>query len=226
MRTMYDSTTASDIPANAEMVAGYVDGLYKWTPSDWARFPHAVKVRIAVFQTTNDGTVLDVEQGNATPAQAVDWVIARRKLNIDPTVYCSESNWPTVRAAFAARHVVQPHWWIAIYDGKRAIPAGAIACQYANQPITGAHFDLSAVADYWPGVDDPSILLPKVKETGMTNLLIITDIQTGGVYLLGLTATPIHIAKSEDEVAILAAIGQHGSARVSHTTAINMGCPA
>ena len=74
MRTMYDSIHASAIPANAKMVAGYVDGLFKWSTADWARFPHAVKVRIACFGHTDSGQVLDVEAGNATPAQAPAWV--------------------------------------------------------------------------------------------------------------------------------------------------------
>lgn len=224
MRTMYDSTTASDIPANAEMVAGYVDGLYKWTPSDWARFPHAVKVRIAVFQTTNDGHVLDVENGNATPAQSVDWVVMRRHAGQDPTVYCGESAWPTIREQFRLRNIQQPHWWIANYNGGPAIPAGAIAIQYLGSPGNSpGHYDVSNVADYWPGVDHlPSV----VKGNTMSQLLIITDVKTGGVYLCGLTTTPIHITDSVDEVAILQAIGQHGSARVSHATAVNMGCPA
>ena len=88
MRTMFDSVTARNIPTTAKMVAGYVDGLYKWTTADWARFPHAVKVRIACFGRTNDGQVLDVEDGNATPTQAPVWVMMRRVKGVDPTVYC------------------------------------------------------------------------------------------------------------------------------------------
>lgn len=155
MRVMYDSTTATDIPASAAAVAGYVDGLYKWSDADWQRFPHALKVRIAVFETTNDGVVLDVENGNATPAQSVDWVVMRRKVGVDPTVYTALSNWQNVRNAFHARNVREPHYWIADWNNKAIIPAGAIACQYADSVITGSHFDLSIIADYWPGVDDP-----------------------------------------------------------------------
>jgi hypothetical protein len=128
-----------------------VDGLYAWSPTGWARFPNAVKARIAVFATTNDGHVLDVEQGNATPAESVDWVLGRRRAGIDPTVYMNTSTWPTVRAAFQARGITEPHYWVAQYDGLAVIPAGAVGKQYYNNDTLG--YDLSTFPDYWPGVD-------------------------------------------------------------------------
>jgi len=153
MRTFYDAITPANIPTNAQGVCGYVDGKYAWKAADWARFPHAVKVRIAVFSSTNDGHVLDVEPGCSTPANAPGWVVRRRKAGIDPTVYCSLSQWPVVRAAFAAAKVTQPHWWIAAYPGNGpALYPGSVAHQYANPgPV-----DISVVADYWPGVDHTS----------------------------------------------------------------------
>lgn len=153
MRTMYDSVSASAIPTDADIVAGYVDGAYVWSDSDWARFPRSRKVRIAVFSDTNDGHVLDVEQGNATPAEAPGWVLDRRRAGVDPTVYCSLSIWTDLRNAFTHANVAQPHWWIAHYDNVVTIPVGAVAKQYADDTMVGQHYDLSAVADYWPGVD-------------------------------------------------------------------------
>lgn len=150
MRTMYDSVTPGNIPADAQMVAGYVDGAYAWSAADWARFPAAVHVPIAVFPSTNDGVVLDVEQGDATPQQAPGWVQMRRAAGVDPTVYCSESAWPAVQAAFKAAGVAQPHYWVAAYPGEGAVvPAGAVAHQYQD----AGPYDLSVVVDYWPGVD-------------------------------------------------------------------------
>jgi hypothetical protein len=159
MRTLYDSTTADDIPTTVEVVAGYVDGRYAWSAADWARFPGAVKVRIAVRASTNDGHVLDVEPGDATPVEAPGWVAMRRRAGVDPTVYCNLSDLPTVRAAFDAAGVAQPHYWVARYDGVADIPAGCIAKQYMNDPGSGGHWDLSAVADYWPGVDPAPVSL-------------------------------------------------------------------
>jgi len=150
MRRCYDAITPTNIPTNAQMVAGYVDGKYAWTAAEWARFPHAVKVRIAVFSSTNDGHVLDVEPGCSTAANAPGWVVRRRKAGIDPTVYCSLSAWPTVKAAFHNAGVADPHWWVAAYPGNGPnLYPGSVAHQYANPgPV-----DISVVADYWPGVD-------------------------------------------------------------------------
>lgn len=155
MRTMYDSTEANDIPLTAEMVAGYLPpSSYAWSAADWARFPHAIKVRIAIFASVPDGHVLDVERGDATPAQAPGWVRMRRAAGVDPTIYCNASTWPTVRQAFRDQGVAEPHYWIAKYDGVDELIPGAVAKQYANPPVHGrGHFDLSVVADYWPGVD-------------------------------------------------------------------------
>ncbi|HWU22989.1 MAG TPA: hypothetical protein VN088_15745 [Nocardioides sp.] len=152
---MYDAIAdkAHLIPADAKMVAGYVDAHYAWTAAHWARFPHAVRVRIAALATTDDGDVLDCEPGNCTPAESVDWVLMRRRAGKDPTVYCNQMDpgigWPAVRAAFKARGVPEPHYWVADYDGKQAIPAGAIGKQYQN----AGNYDLSVIADYWPGID-------------------------------------------------------------------------
>jgi hypothetical protein len=150
VRTFYDAISPANIPVTAQGVCGYVDGRYAWSAAEWARFPHAVKARIAVFSSTNDGHVLDVEPGCSTPASAPGWVVRRRKAGIDPTVYCSLSAWPTVKAAFRNAGVTEPHWWVAAYPGNGAnLYPGSIAHQWQNPgPV-----DISVVADYWPGVD-------------------------------------------------------------------------
>lgn len=159
-RTMHDSTSPLAIPLTAAMVAGYVDGRWPWmAPGNmgWvqARWPRAVPVRIAVFATTNDGHCLDVESGDASPAQAPGWVRMRRAAGADPSVYCNTSLWPAVRAAFHAAGTPEPYWWVASYPGGGAtIPGGAVAHQYADPPSgSGGNFDLSVVADHWPGID-------------------------------------------------------------------------
>lgn len=150
MRVMYDAVTAANIPQAADMVAGYVDGRYAWKQTDWARFPKAVKVRIAVFSETNDGHVLDVEPGNATPVEAVHWVKMRRAAGVIPTVYCGASQWQECKQAFLNAGEPEPLWWIAQWNAQREIPLGAVAKQYVNME----NYDLSVVADFWPGVDE------------------------------------------------------------------------
>jgi hypothetical protein len=153
-RYFYDSTVAANIPADAAGVCGYCDGLYVWSASDWARFPNAVKVRIAVNPATNDGHVLDTEPGNWDAAASVDWVLMRRASGLaTPTVYCGSwapgYTWQDVLNAHAARGIDPPLIWYANYSTGPNIPAGAIAHQYAAM----ATYDLSIVADYWSSVD-------------------------------------------------------------------------
>ena len=198
-RTMYDSVTPSAIPRSAEMVAGYLPpSRYAWSAAEWARFPNAVKVRIAIFASVNDGHVLDVEPGDATPAQAPGWVSMRRRAGVDPSVYCNASTWPTVRAEFRRQNVREPHYWIAKYDGIATIPAGAVAKQYADPTVHGrGHFDLSVVADHWPGVEE-DVMTPQ-----QYRVLVETQRRVSNTYAV-VVENQRRIAASQ--AAILAAI--------------------
>jgi hypothetical protein len=155
---MFDSANPHGVPLNAQMVAGYVDGDWIWSVSDWAMFPHSVKVRIAIRPTTNDGQVLDIEPGNWPASASVDWTILRRNSGLTtPTIYCGTweagYNWGDVLAAHDARGVARPQIWLAYWDGVQVIPEGCIAKQYANAAMLGFDADASVAADYWPGVD-------------------------------------------------------------------------
>jgi hypothetical protein len=220
-RVMYDSIHASAIPTTAAMVAGYLaPSPFAWSAADWARFPHAVHVRIAVRASTNDGHVLDVEKGDATPAQAPAWVLARRAAGMDPTVYCSLANWSAVKAAFAAAKVVPPHYWIAHYGAGPDIPAGAIAVQYAAPPNSGGDWDLSVVADYWPGVDnaqedemlDPTDPIVQNLEAGANAVQFgLTGVRSAGPLALAVSQLAVQITATQgalatEHAAVIAAI--------------------
>lgn len=160
---MYDSTNPLDIPQSAEMVASYLDysPTQGWnTPGARERFPNSTQVDIVVSAATNGGHVLDVERGDALPAEAPSWVLARRAHGVEPSVYMNLSTWPSVRAAFRDQNVPEPLYWTAAYatPPDPSIPAGAVAHQYCD-PATGSggHYDLSSVADYWLGVDTMNI---------------------------------------------------------------------
>ena len=168
MATMYDSTTASDIPLSAEIVAGYIDGIYCWTTQDWARFPNAQHVTIAVFASTNNGMVLDCEDGDATPAQCPAWVQMRRNAGLaQPTIYCSQSLWPQVQSAFNAAGVAQPDYWIASWTGSPFLVPGSVATQYADPPSSGGHYDVSLTNGVWPGSKPEPPLPPNPQEPTM-----------------------------------------------------------
>jgi hypothetical protein len=189
MRLMYDSVTPSAIPPDAAMVAGYVNGPYQWAAEDWFAFPHAVLVEISVRANYPGGHVLDVEPGDATPAQAPDWVQMRRMSGLlMPAVYCNLSTWPTVRNEFFRRRIPEPLYWIAHYDGKFEIPSGAVAKQYLPNYLGTDH---SAVADFWPGVDG-EIHPPAGNEADMLERMTISPKDDGqGVTRVRLSGTSV-----------------------------------
>lgn len=151
---MYDSTNIQDDPLEAQLVGYYIDGIYATSAAPViARFPHAVLVPISAIGT-NAGIVGDVEPGCMTVGESVGWVQMRRAAGADPTLYVNQMHgWAPVRYAFRSAGIPEPHYWVANYDGVAQIPPGAVAKQYANPTLTHGHFDLSVVADYWPGVD-------------------------------------------------------------------------
>jgi hypothetical protein len=146
-----DAATMAQHMNGVSLVAGYDDGLYKWSAADWAMFPHAIHVHIVVHTATNSGHVLDVESGNdVTPSHWISWVQMRRAAGADPTIYTGQNTyWSAVRSAFQSAGVAEPHYWVANYSNGTAIPSGAVAFQYADV----GPYDESTVADYWPGVD-------------------------------------------------------------------------
>lgn len=154
MRLMYDSTTPDAIPADAGLVAGYVNGDYPWTMADWDRFANVVRLSITVTAKAV-AHVLDVETGDATPAQVPAWLELARKAEIDPTVYCNKSTWPEVQLQCQRENVPEPHYWIADPpEGNIAVAhlvPGSVATQYAwPEHGSDGHYDVSLVADGWP----------------------------------------------------------------------------
>lgn len=153
-RTMYDSVSASAIPADAQMVAGYVDGAYRWSDADWARFPNAVKVRIATQPGTDDGDGCDVERGDLVPAQARTYIERRQAAGVpQPFVYCGLATVGQVQSACQGLL----YWlWIADWTGQPHPLSYAAAVQYADGKMLGTGYDLSIVyADQFPGPHVP-----------------------------------------------------------------------
>lgn len=176
-RTMYDSTSAADIPGGATMVAGYVDGKYRWSDADWARFPNATKARICVLGA-NDGHVGDIEDGAMTPAQGVDWARTRLASGLKVVAcYVNRSNRATVERLLLSAGIRpdQAVLWVATLDGTRIVAPGpypVVAVQYANAALSGGHYDLSEVADFWPGVDEMPQTFPRDPGTGTIYMLV------------------------------------------------------
>jgi hypothetical protein len=165
-RIMRDSTTAADIPIpGCQLVAGYSNGQFVWTPEDWARFGTMPKVRIDVDGSNPSGaSVLDVERGDVTVAGAVSWVQRRRHLfpGTAPTIYCNRSTSVLVQAAMHDHGIMLSTMytlWIATLDGTDTLPdmRGVVAIQYAGEAQTGGHYDESIVFhDTWHPANPPA----------------------------------------------------------------------
>lgn len=157
-RTMYDSTTVADLPADGDLYLGYVDGRWPTIEALRKRFPHKPIIRVTVTGATLDAEVADVESGNLTPRSGAAW--AKRKLAAGqvPTLYYPAS-WEQqivdeLRTAGVKLRRVQ--LFPASYDGRAELPKGKVAKQYADPKRSGGHFDVSIVADHWPGIDPPA----------------------------------------------------------------------
>jgi hypothetical protein len=155
-RLMGDGIEPAQVPGGFAIYAGYVGGRWPSFEPLAARYPAALHVSIAV-NAAEDARVLDVETGDATPAEAPGWAARQRAAgNPYPVIYCNTSTWPAVQVAFAEQGVPAPLYWVAAYLSQApnlaalpAIPAGAIALQCYDY----GGYDLSVVADYWPGLD-------------------------------------------------------------------------
>jgi hypothetical protein len=151
-RVMRDSTTATDIPVNGtQLVAGYGNGLYKWSAADWDRFPNIPHVHIDVNGSDPQGCgVLDVEPGDVQPEHVAAWVKARNAFRPKTaTIYCSRSTIALVDEHCKGLWLV---YWVATLDGtivQGKTPGGnlIVACQYKGSSLTGHHYDESLVFD-------------------------------------------------------------------------------
>lgn len=137
-------------------VAGYDNGPEAWSDADWALFPKAVHVHIVTDATLNDGAVLDVETGAATPAQAPGWIKARHETGVyRPSIYCNLVTLPAVLSACLTAGLklgTDFSVWVAQWTGKPHEVPNASAVQY----VSLNSIDLSAVYDKgWPHLTAP-----------------------------------------------------------------------
>lgn len=182
-RYMYDgiNTDASYIHSNysPQLVAGYINGTFAWSQADWDLFPKAVHVYIT-YTASAHGTgidVLDVETGDATPAQTEGWIANMKAAGYNrPTIYCNLSTVPAVRAG-TGKYVLGKDYdlWIADYDNSTSdVYSGMAAKQYKNS----AYDDESVVYDdNWPHRTSapPAPAKPDIPGHGKTSSITSTS---------------------------------------------------
>jgi len=155
---MYDSTNMDAIPLDAQIVAGYPHAF----PTDYARFPHALQVKIDQHGNhADDCHVVDVEFGALIIAGALSWVRAWHQLHPSglaavnghfnrPTVYASLNTWNSGLRAVLAGQLYDA--WIAEWGTGPTVLPGSSAHQYENTP----GWDKSVVYDPAWGVSMPA----------------------------------------------------------------------
>ena len=150
--TMYDSTQPGAIPEDATVVALYRNGRFAATQAQASAFP--VHLWIDVLATAPaEASILDVETGDATPADVPRWVSSRLADSplFKARLYCDLSTWPAVRAEVATLPPVeraQVRYWIANPTGTPHLVPGSDATQYLWTP----GFDVSEFGSNWLSV--------------------------------------------------------------------------
>ena len=154
---MADSTNPFDIPQGQfPIVAGYTDGLYAWSGAGWKFHDSSLHFRICCVSIDVSAHCCDIEPGCQDETGGAEFVAQKLARGEHPYLYFSLSRLGAVQAALRARGIDPEHgWtaWIADWDNVASLPPGWLMKQYANPTLTGAHYDLSIVVDYLPGLD-------------------------------------------------------------------------
>jgi hypothetical protein len=177
---MYDSTDAANIPPTATLLAGYINGAWPSYYSMVARFPSTTTIlSITTYAHNPDNSyvvadILDVESGDASPAEAPGWTTAMRALRrpiIAP--YCSRlGTWPDTLAAFKAQSVPLPDFWIADQTNTPHLLPGSVATQYTDDANL---YDISLTNGQWPFSSViPTPPLPPIETHKVGNLMLST----------------------------------------------------
>jgi len=157
MITMFDTVDTPLLPPGGFAYAGYVDGRFANTAQIRARFPHASVLSIAVFARDN-ADCLDIETGDASPAQAAGWVSRQLARGLKrPCLYASASVMREVLSDMKAAGVPRSllRLWSAHYTDQAHI-CGPDTCREMDISADGTQF-----TDRSRGINlDESLLLP------------------------------------------------------------------
>ena len=140
--TMFDAVDTAQLPSGAQAVAGYVDGNYRTFPAIEAGWPHALHLSIAI-SAADDADVLDIETGDATPADAAAWYERQKARGISrPCLYANASTMesgviPAMKAAGIDRTAVR--LWSAHYTGEAHI-CGPASCKEMSIDADGSQW--------------------------------------------------------------------------------------
>jgi hypothetical protein len=156
--TMYDSIDLTQFPASVDFAAGYVNGKWPTARELAARYPHAQILTIAVTSGADAGA-LDIETGDATPADAPGWHKRQRARGAArPCLYANASTMqagivPLVQSGAIPRAAVR--LWSAHYTEVAHI-CGPRSCRAVSIDMDGTQWTDRAAGRNL----DQSLLLP------------------------------------------------------------------
>ncbi len=166
MIIMYDSISAQNLPiehlpVSGDAYAGYVGGFWPDYSQVKARFPHARVLSIAI-SSGEDAECLDIENGDASPADAPAWVKRQHtRGEARPCLYASVAVIPAVLEDLHAARIAWPsvRLWSAHYGAGRHI-CGPHSCNWPGVPaLDGTQWTNTAAGEHGSLVDE-SLLLP------------------------------------------------------------------
>jgi hypothetical protein len=172
---MQDSTTPDSIPADAQAIAGYVNGAKsEWPANAWGRFTTKYVRHIDVL-AAGVGDVLDVETGDATPGEARGWLEeywANPRSEWWPALYCNKSTWAEMGEQVKGVNFVL---WLADPTSIPHIIPGSQATQYAWDGTNNIDYSVTEPA-FWQGRAAPTT--PATSPTTSIPTQIPTQIPT------------------------------------------------
>jgi hypothetical protein len=179
MSIMFDAVDIGQIPGDASIVAGYVNGNYVTFRQLSARFPHARHLSIAVTAEA-DADALDVEPGDATYVQVPAWYQRQKARGAArPVIYASVSRMtseilPVLRQAGIA--LADVRLWSAHYTYSahlcgpgscQQMPVQADATQWTDRAM-GRNLDQSVLAADFFGA--PAVPIAVFTSAGQASL--------------------------------------------------------
>lgn len=140
---MFDSITPKVMPAKAEAVAGYVGGKWPTFAGLEQSHPHAHRLSIAIA-ADEAADCLDIETGDARPAQAPAWLRAKATTvaTPKPVLYTSAAFADGLVKTLAAAGIPRGSYllWIAHYT-KTPHLCGPATCRECQAHADATQFD-------------------------------------------------------------------------------------
>lgn len=152
-----DSVSPAGMQKGNSVYAGYGAGSFADMTEIKTLFPGKLYLEITPF--VGPGDCLDIETGDAVPADAKTFIDQWHKVNtVKPVIYANASTMPAVKTALASVPRTSYFLWVALWDGNPSIPAGYDAKQYSSTP----GYDSNTFDDVmWPAaVPAPPVLHP------------------------------------------------------------------